>query len=263
MSWVTWLPKSTIRILSCAEATWGDDDSRAFCAAVMDSRYATGNEAATLWGPSWPGFHVFRADATAIRLCVVIPGRCEASNPESRYSGFALRAPRNDGLCLPAQHRNEKAVGSGSPWRHQPPFGKTQCGFRERLGLIPEHRSRLFRRGNHKLGMACDEGADLPGVLLRQHRAGDVGDPPSRLDHGPRAVQHLDLILDADFQRTGPHPPFRIGVAPPGACPRAGRVDQNEVCGSLDVGYGIIGAPGRAHFGVVDAGARQALMDRR
>src|SRR5215218_2575669 len=26
----------------------------------------------------------------------VIPGRCAASNPESRDSGFALRAPRND-----------------------------------------------------------------------------------------------------------------------------------------------------------------------
>jgi hypothetical protein len=29
---------------------------------------------------------------------VVIPGRCEASNPESRDSGLALRAPQNDGL---------------------------------------------------------------------------------------------------------------------------------------------------------------------
>src|SRR5262249_6373461 len=28
----------------------------------------------------------------------VIPGRCEASNPESRDSGFALCAPRNDAL---------------------------------------------------------------------------------------------------------------------------------------------------------------------
>jgi len=27
---------------------------------------------------------------------VVIPGRCEASNPESRGSGFMLRMPRND-----------------------------------------------------------------------------------------------------------------------------------------------------------------------
>src|SRR6185312_11847176 len=97
MSWVTWLPKSTIRILSCAEATWGDDDSRACCAAVMDSRYATRNEAATLWGPSWPGFHVFRANAK--------------------------HRTRNDGLCLPAQDRNEKAVGSGPQRCHQPAFG--------------------------------------------------------------------------------------------------------------------------------------------
>jgi hypothetical protein len=30
-------------------------------------------------------------------MSAVIPGRCKASNPESRDSGFALRAPRNDG----------------------------------------------------------------------------------------------------------------------------------------------------------------------
>jgi hypothetical protein len=30
-------------------------------------------------------------------LFAVIPGQCAASNPESRDSGFALRAPRNDG----------------------------------------------------------------------------------------------------------------------------------------------------------------------
>src|SRR5437868_11012947 len=29
----------------------------------------------------------------------VIPGRREATNPESRDSGFALRAPRNDTAC--------------------------------------------------------------------------------------------------------------------------------------------------------------------
>src|SRR5262249_6274676 len=32
--------------------------------------------------------------------CLVIPGRCNASNPESRDSGFALRAPRNDGAHI-------------------------------------------------------------------------------------------------------------------------------------------------------------------
>jgi hypothetical protein len=47
MSWVTWLPKSTIRILSCAEATWGVDDSCAFGAAVMDSKYGTPGGPAT------------------------------------------------------------------------------------------------------------------------------------------------------------------------------------------------------------------------
>src|SRR6202045_5089311 len=41
---------------------------------------------------------------------IVIPGRCKASNPESRDSGFALRAPRND-----AQTPRNTAVDAKSP----------------------------------------------------------------------------------------------------------------------------------------------------
>src|SRR6266481_8538741 len=54
ISCVTWLPKSTIRILSCAEATEGKD-SRAGCAAVMASNYATGAALATAQD-QWPTF---------------------------------------------------------------------------------------------------------------------------------------------------------------------------------------------------------------
>jgi hypothetical protein len=35
-----------------------------------------------------------------VKPLAVIPGRCAASNPESRDSGFALRAPRNDGMMV-------------------------------------------------------------------------------------------------------------------------------------------------------------------
>ena len=77
---------------------------------------------------------------------------------------------------------------------------------------------------------------DLLAVLRRQHRAGDVGDPPARLHHGARAIKHFDLVLQPDLQRAGPHPPFGVGIAPPGAGARTGRVDQNEIGGRLDVG---------------------------
>src|ERR1700730_9837032 len=52
ISCVTWLPKSTIRILSWAEATEGVD-SRAGCAAVMARNYATGGGLATAQN-QWP-----------------------------------------------------------------------------------------------------------------------------------------------------------------------------------------------------------------
>src|SRR5579872_3945063 len=47
ISCVTWLPKSTIRILSCAEATEGVD-SLGLGVEVIRSNYATGSGLATL-----------------------------------------------------------------------------------------------------------------------------------------------------------------------------------------------------------------------
>src|SRR5436190_17197937 len=53
----------------------------------------------------------------------VIPGRCAASNPESRDSGFALRAPRNDRLDRLFENRNRKRPTPPSrqpAWRDRP-----------------------------------------------------------------------------------------------------------------------------------------------
>src|SRR3954452_18459078 len=49
ISCVTWLPKSTMRILSCAEATCGDgsDAAAALLDAVMAGNYATQGRVAT------------------------------------------------------------------------------------------------------------------------------------------------------------------------------------------------------------------------
>src|SRR6185437_1300926 len=53
-------------------------------------------------------------------VAFVIPGRCEASNPESRDSGFTLRVPRNDGevsmttidhLNPPTGHMADNVIG--------------------------------------------------------------------------------------------------------------------------------------------------------
>ena len=85
-------------------------------------------------------------------------------------------------------------------------------------------------------GWRADESPHLLAVLRRQHRARDVGDPPARLHQRRRAVQHLDLVFQPHLERARPHPPFRIGVAPPGAGAGAGRVDQHEIGRRLDVG---------------------------
>ena len=77
---------------------------------------------------------------------------------------------------------------------------------------------------------------DLAVVLLRQHRAGDIGDPPARLDQRRGALQHRDLVLQPHFQRAGPHPPFGVGIAPPGAGAGARRVDQHEIGGAVNIG---------------------------
>src|SRR5882724_7810764 len=54
----------------------------------------------------------------------VIPGRCEASNPESRDSGFALRAPRNDWDIHP--HSRGTTRPSFSSELHRPAIKRAQ-----------------------------------------------------------------------------------------------------------------------------------------
>src|SRR5579883_1480044 len=66
MSWVTWLPKSTIRIFSCAEAGRGVDAGRAWLWAVMDRNYATRAALATLDGAFGDWSTCFAGDCSRI-----------------------------------------------------------------------------------------------------------------------------------------------------------------------------------------------------
>ena len=86
-----------------------------------------------------------------------------------------------------------------------------------------------------KSGWRREKGADLVAVFRRQYRAGDVGDPAARLDQGRGAIEHLDLVLQPDLERARAHPPLGVGVAPPGAGSRAGRIDQHQIGGGIDV----------------------------
>ena len=84
-------------------------------------------------------------------------------------------------------------------------------------------------------GWRAMKAADLLAVFRRQHRAGDVGDPPARLDQRGGAIEHLDLVLQPHLERARAHPPFGVGIAPPGAGAGAGRVDQHQIGGGLDI----------------------------
>ena len=62
------------------------------------------------------------------------------------------------------------------------PSGEASAASRKGVGLVPQRGRGLRRRHDRKLRMAGEEGPDLRAVFRRQHRAGDVGDPPARLD---------------------------------------------------------------------------------
>ena len=86
--------------------------------------------------------------------------------------------------------------------------------------------------------------------------------PPGFTQRGG-AVEHRGLLLDALRQRAGPHAPFGVGVAPPGAGAGAGRVDQHQIDAAVEIGEQSSPPTRRADLDVARAGALEPLMDRR
>ena len=134
-----------------------------------------------------------------------------------------------DGL---AQSR-KPGCGEGLPGRHDREFGATlqQAGH----GIV---------------------------VLLRQHRASDIGDAPAGAYELGSAVEHGRLFLQPDLEAPRPHAPLGIRVAPPGAGTRAGSVDENEVRLSLEVLHRILPPARRPDLDVPHAGPFEPGMDR-
>ena len=83
--------------------------------------------------------------------------------------------------------------------------------------------------------MAREERAHLRAVFLVEHRTGDVGDPPAGLEQRHGAVEDFGLLLLPLLQRAGPHAPFGVRIAPPGAGAGAGRVDQHQVAAAWQI----------------------------
>ena len=86
---------------------------------------------------------------------------------------------------------------------------------------------------------------------------------PPGLTSGDGALERLGLLLDPHLQRAGPHPPFGVRIAPPGADAGAGRVDQHEVELAFEIGELVADGLRRPHLDVARAGALEPVVDRR
>src|SRR4051812_41010872 len=148
ISCVTWEPKSTIRILSCAEATCGEGSAApaaALLGAVMARNYATHRGVASVKSSSIP---------------VIASEAKQSSSWRKRLDCFVARAPRNDGLDRPLPHHgDEKPVGPGAARGHQQALGGLQRGGGEIFSLVAEDGNRLRGRHNRKFRMPRHKGA--------------------------------------------------------------------------------------------------------
>ena len=65
------------------------------------------------------------------------------------------------------------------------------------------------------------------------------------------------------LQRAGAHPPFRVGIAPPGTGAGTRRVDQHKIDATVEVGERVRRTARGAHLHIAHARARDPLVDRR
>src|SRR6266702_1645769 len=80
----------------------------------------------------------------------------------------------------------------------------------EKIGALAE-RIRNLGRHERKIRLAREKCAHLIAVLLREYRAGDVGNTTAGLDERCRPVEHVNLFLKSQLERPGTHPPLGVG----------------------------------------------------
>ena len=81
-------------------------------------------------------------------------------------------------------------------------------------GAVPAivARPRFCGGDDREIGMPCEESRDLIAVLLGQHRARHVDEPPARPHQGRRHVENRDLLRAALVQLRARQPPFCLGM---------------------------------------------------
>src|SRR5581483_165844 len=130
-------------------------------------------------------------------------------------------------LALALKHGDKEAVGAVARRGHEQ-------GLLGAVGRLTRHiRQRLRPErapgDDPELRVPGEEGLDLIAVLGREHRAGDVGEPPALLHERRPLLEHRLLFLDPRLEHLRGEPPLGVGTPPP--YPRAGawRIDDDEV----------------------------------
>src|SRR3954463_5300091 len=82
---------------------------------------------------------------------------------------------------LPYEKGDKESVGVGAPRGHQEPLLGRQHRAAEEERTFAQCARDLTRRNDGKFRMSRKETAHLIAVLLRQYRAGDIGDTAANL----------------------------------------------------------------------------------
>jgi hypothetical protein len=160
-------------------------------------------------------------------------------------------------FLLAHQRCRKEAVGAVLE-RRQP---QIRAGVDLRRHVGGDHVAPQVTHGHHReLWVLLQECRDLVLVLGRQHRAGGVDQAAARLHQARGGGQDLGLLGHQLGQVGRRERPAAVRIAPPGARPGAGRIDQHAIEGALLPlePLGILGIE-RAAFDIVRAGATQAL----
>src|ERR1051326_262939 len=96
------------------------------------------------------------------------------------WSSNSWRAP---------QQADKEAVGLGAARRHLQALGRYNGSLGERISALAQRLGGFGGVFHGKFGVVADEIPNLVAILLRQHRAGDIGDTAAALDQRRGAVE--------------------------------------------------------------------------
>ena len=107
--------------------------------------------------------------------------------------------------------------------------------------------------------MAGKEIMHLAGAFLVEQRADDIDQRPARLDQRRRDAEQAALGVDEPVDPSRGQPPARLGIAPPRAGARTGRVDQHDIGAAVQSASASLSLFGlSSRVSMIDTPARSA-----